>query len=212
MTLKNFNFALANYIDVKEFIEKNNLSVVADVAPATPQATAPPTAQAQVAQPPQASASPTRTVIQSQDHEIDYEDIELSNMRKIIAKRLVLSKTTIPHSYAKSSCPIDKIIALRKEMIKNNQKVSINDFIIKALALALKLVPELNSNYEETTGSFKALSTVDVSIAVATDKGLITPIVKNADRLSVLDISENVKVSWFYYKLKKDKKPKNSIF
>jgi pyruvate dehydrogenase E2 component (dihydrolipoamide acetyltransferase) len=79
-------------------------------------------------------------------------------------------------------------------MIKNNQKVSMNDFIIKALALALRIVPELNSNYNEKDNSFGTMSTVDVSVAVATDKGLITPIVKNADKLSIIEIGQQVKI------------------
>jgi pyruvate/2-oxoglutarate dehydrogenase complex dihydrolipoamide acyltransferase (E2) component len=115
-------------------------------------------------------------------------------MRKIIAKRLVFSKTTVPHSYVKSVCHVDKLLRLRADLMKNEQKkVSLNDFIIKALALALRIVPELNSNYDEKTDSFTPLAGVDVSIAVATDKGLITPIVKDADRLGVLDISSRVK-------------------
>lgn len=124
--------------------------------------------------------------------ELDYEDIELTNMRKVIAKRLIMSKTTIPHSYISSSCVLDKVIELRKEMIKNNQKVSINDFLIKALGLALRLVPEFNSNLEND-GSYKQLQTVDISIAVATDKGLITPIIKNADKLTVPGIAAEAK-------------------
>ena len=68
-----------------------------------------------------------------------YEDLELSNIRKVIAKRLLFSKTTIPHSYVTTNCVTDKIVQLRKEMIKNNQKVSLNDFIIKAIALALRV-------------------------------------------------------------------------
>ncbi len=73
------------------------------------------------------------------EYEPDFEDIELTNMRKVIAKRLVLSKTTIPHSYINTTCVIDKVVALRKEMIANGQKVSLNDFIIKAAGLTLKV-------------------------------------------------------------------------
>lgn len=73
------------------------------------------------------------------EYQPDYQDIELSNMRKVIAKRLVFSKSTIPHSYITANCLVDKIIHLRKEMIKKNQKVSINDFISKAVALALRV-------------------------------------------------------------------------
>ncbi|CAF0764083.1 unnamed protein product [Brachionus calyciflorus] len=127
------------------------------------------------------------------EYEPDYQDIELSNMRKVIAKRLVFSKTTIPHSYIAANVVVDKIIELRKEMIKNNQKVSINDFLTKAAALALRLVPEINSNLNEKTGEYTQLTTVDISTAVATENGLITPIIKNADKISVSQISENVK-------------------
>lgn len=175
--------------DVKEYIAKNNLQPVpiehAQAAPS--QAVAP----QEVSKP---SASPSRAGggMMHPEYEPDYEDIELSNMRKVIAKRLVMSKTTIPHSYVSSKCQIDKIVALRKEMIKAGQKVSINDFVLKALGLSLRLVPEFNSNME-ANGEYKVLPTVDISIAVATDKGLITPIIKNADKLSVVQISEAAK-------------------
>ena len=75
----------------------------------------------------------------SLEYKPDFEDIELTNMRKVIAKRLVLSKTTIPHAYISTTCKIDKVITLRKEMIANGQKVSLNDFIIKAAGLTLKV-------------------------------------------------------------------------
>jgi len=167
--------------DVKEYIIKNNISP----APVKAEASAP------------AAAPISKSAVSSNvnpEYEPDFEDIELSNMRKVIAKRLVLSKTTIPHSYISSTCVMDKIISIRKEMIANKQKVSLNDFIIKAASLALKLVPEVNSNQVANTTEFKPCQTVDISIAVATDKGLITPIVANADQLCVTSISETVKI------------------
>ena len=78
------------------------------------------------------------------EYEPDYVDIELSNMRKVIAKRLVFSKTTIPHSYITANCVVDKVVELRKQMISNNQKVSINDFITKAVALSLRVSKKEN--------------------------------------------------------------------
>lgn len=89
------------------------------------------------AQPPKAQIS--KPSGSNPEYEPDYVDIELSNMRKVIAKRLVFSKTTIPHSYITANCVVDKIIDLRKQMISNNQKVSINDFITKAVALSLRV-------------------------------------------------------------------------
>lgn len=170
--------------DVKEYIIKNNMSPI--LAKIEDNKSSEP-------KPAAITKKDVATSNNNPEYEPDFEDIELSNMRKIIAKRLVLSKQTIPHSYVNSSCVIDKIIAVRKEMIANKQKISLNDFIIKAAALALKLVPEVNSNQLENTTEFKSCETVDISIAVATDKGLITPIVKNADQLCVTEVSETVK-------------------
>lgn len=169
--------------DVKEYIIKKNLSAApASVISST--------------QPMQSTAeSPKKTsnANVNPEYEPDFEDIELTNMRKVIAKRLVLSKTTIPHSYITTDVVMDKIVALRKQMIANGQKCSLNDFIIKAAALTLKLVPEVNSNQVAGTEEFKQSSTVDISIAVATDNGLITPIITTADQSCVSSISERVK-------------------
>jgi pyruvate/2-oxoglutarate dehydrogenase complex dihydrolipoamide acyltransferase (E2) component len=133
---------------VTSYIEQNNLKVV-------PVQQAPP--EPVVSQPVVTTQKTTST--QSQ-HDADYEDLEITNIRKVIAKRLLFSKvkienllniklkvsqttifckTTIPHSYVSSTCVIDKVVELRKQMIKENKKVSINDFIIKALALSLRV-------------------------------------------------------------------------
>ena len=191
-----FVFVSPHYIDVKSYIEQNNLPIATESAEqASSSAPAPLSAPAPVVSVTSAAAASTTAPASA-----DYEDIELSNVRKVIAKRLVFSKTTIPHSYATLNCVIDRLIEARKELIASGTKVSLNDYLIKAIALALRLVPEVNSNINETTGAYTRLATVDISIAVATDNGLITPIVKNADRLSVAAISDNVKVHIFIYK------------
>jgi len=120
-----------------------------------------------------------------------YTDIELTNMRKVIAKRLTESKQNAPHGYSSATACIDAVSRLRKEYIKSGYKVSINDFVIKAVATALLYVPELNVNIvnEEPVH----MSQVDISVAVATDAGLITPIVKDAATKSVQQISADVK-------------------
>ncbi|XP_033646036.1 pyruvate dehydrogenase protein X component-like [Asterias rubens] len=120
-----------------------------------------------------------------------YTDIDLSSIRKVIAKRLTESKRTIPHSYASAECNIDKIMSLRKDLKKDGVKVSVNDFIIKAAAVALKEMPDVNASWSGTEA--KKLSDIDISVAVATDKGLITPIVKNAIGKGLVEISANVK-------------------
>ncbi|CAF0752831.1 unnamed protein product [Adineta ricciae] len=124
-----------------------------------------------------------------------YHDIEISSIRRAIAKRLTYSKTNIPHQYLSVTSNVDQVLKLRKQMVsdpKATVKVSVNDFIIKAVAAALRQVPQMNGVYEDKQG-LKLQSTVDISVAVATDNGLITPIVFNADRLSIQDINGQVR-------------------
>ncbi|RWS17005.1 dihydrolipoamide transacylase-like protein [Dinothrombium tinctorium] len=122
-----------------------------------------------------------------------FVDNELSNMRKTIAKRLTLSKTTIPHSYMTAECNISALLKQRQSFKKSGINVSVNDFVIKAVAVALKMVKEVNVLLDETKNVVKPLENVDISVAVATESGLITPIVKDANRLSVVEIGKTVK-------------------
>ncbi|KAH9496687.1 hypothetical protein Btru_009659 [Bulinus truncatus] len=124
-----------------------------------------------------------------------FVDMPLSNMRKVIAQRLTLSKQTIPHYYLVTDVNVEKILSIRKDMNETLEKlklkkISVNDFIIKASALACKKVPEANSSW---MGDFiRQYNTVDVSIAVATDNGLITPIVFNAESKGLSQIAQDV--------------------
>lgn len=122
-----------------------------------------------------------------------YVDVELSNMRKIIAKRLTQSKTTIPHAYMAADCQVSKVIKLRQELKQSGVGVSVNDFIIKAAGVSLKKTPEVNVRWNAESGTVEAVQAVDISIAVATPNGLITPIIKDANSLSVQDVSSTVK-------------------
>ncbi|EFA08008.1 Dihydrolipoyllysine-residue acetyltransferase component of pyruvate dehydrogenase complex, mitochondrial-like Protein [Tribolium castaneum] len=112
-----------------------------------------------------------------------------------IAKRLVQSKQNVPHYYLTIECNVDKLLKLRsrfnKKFEKEGVKLSVNDFIIKAVALACKKVPEANSAWMDSV--IRQYSSVDVSVAVSTDRGLITPIVFGADGKGVLDINKIVK-------------------
>lgn len=120
-----------------------------------------------------------------------YVDSPISNMRKVIASRLSESKTTIPHAYAQIDVDMTQLTRLRKCMIEEHgTKFSINDAIIKASALALKAIPEINSQY--TNGKLVQMQAIDISVAVATPTGLITPIVVSADECGLLDISRTV--------------------
>eukprot|EP00742_Colponemidia_sp_Colp-10_P004227 GILJ01004510.1.p1 GENE.GILJ01004510.1~~GILJ01004510.1.p1 ORF type:complete len:347 (-),score=62.16 GILJ01004510.1:196-1236(-) len=121
-----------------------------------------------------------------------FEDLPLSNIRKIIASRLSESKRTIPHLYVSIECPMDKLLSLRKKLKEEHGvTASVNDFIVKAAAVALIKVPEANVSY--INGQVKPNATADISVAVATEGGLITPIVKNANTKSIQAISAEIR-------------------
>lgn len=126
---------------------------------------------------------------------ISHEDLPTSQIRKVIAKRLLESKNGIPHLYLSADTVLDATLALRKELKdKHGVHVSVNDFIIKAVASALKIVPEANAHWDEKAGDVVLGNPIDISIAVATEKGLMTPILRNADQKSLPDISSEVKL------------------
>ncbi|XP_075695897.1 dihydrolipoyllysine-residue acetyltransferase component of pyruvate dehydrogenase complex, mitochondrial [Rhinoderma darwinii] len=123
-----------------------------------------------------------------------FTDIPISNIRKVIAQRLVQSKQTIPHYYLSIDINMGEIIQLRKELNEvtksENIKLSVNDFIIKASALSCLKVPEANSSWMDTV--IRQNHVVDVSVAVSTPAGLITPIVFNAHIKGLVSISKDV--------------------
>uniref|UniRef100_A0A8C3B128 Dihydrolipoamide acetyltransferase component of pyruvate dehydrogenase complex n=1 Tax=Cyclopterus lumpus TaxID=8103 RepID=A0A8C3B128_CYCLU len=120
-----------------------------------------------------------------------FTEIPASNVRRVIAQRLTQSKTTIPHAYASVDCDMAAVMHLRKDLAKEQIKVSVNDFIIKAAAVTLKEMPEVNVTW--SGDGPRALDSVHISIAVATDRGLITPIIKDAADKGVQEISANAK-------------------
>ncbi|MCC8417663.1 MAG: pyruvate dehydrogenase complex dihydrolipoamide acetyltransferase [Rickettsia endosymbiont of Bryobia graminum] len=123
----------------------------------------------------------------------EYRLVANNNIRKIIAKRLLESKQTIPHFYLSIECNMDKLLEIREDINKmlveeaRQVKISVNDFIILAVAKALKQVPEANASWSED--AIRYYNNVDVSVAVAIDGGLITPIVKNADQKDIIKLS-----------------------
>ncbi|XP_031421023.1 pyruvate dehydrogenase protein X component, mitochondrial [Clupea harengus] len=120
-----------------------------------------------------------------------FSELPASNMRRVIAQRLTESKTTIPHAYATVDCNMGAVLKLRKELAKEDIKVSVNDFIIKAAAVTLRELPEVNVTW--AGDGPRALDSIDISIAVATDRGLITPIIKDAAGKGVQEISTSIK-------------------
>jgi pyruvate dehydrogenase E2 component (dihydrolipoamide acetyltransferase) len=129
-----------------------------------------------------------------------YDVVPHDNMRKIIAQRLVLAKQTIPHFYLTVSCTLDKLLSAREDVNhtapkgadgKPAWKLSVNDFIIKALALALVKVPDANVTWTE--GGMLKHKHADIGVAVAIPGGLITPVVRKAETKSLGTISAEMK-------------------
>ena len=115
-----------------------------------------------------------------------------SSMRKVIAKRTLEAKQQIPHFYLTIESNVDKLINLRKKINENNSiKVSFNDLIVKAISLAMKKNP--NTNVYWQNDKIYKLNDIDVSVAVAIDEGLITPIIKNADSKGLNIISGEIR-------------------
>ncbi|XP_075211073.1 dihydrolipoamide S-acetyltransferase muc [Lycorma delicatula] len=124
-----------------------------------------------------------------------FTDKKVSSIRRVIAQRLLKSKITIPHYYLSVDINAEQVLNFRKQINsmyeKQNIKLSVNDFIIKATALASKKVPEANSSWMDT--HIREYHSVDVSVAVSTETGLITPIVFEADKKGLLQISNDIK-------------------
>jgi pyruvate dehydrogenase E2 component (dihydrolipoamide acetyltransferase) len=182
--------------------------VLADVAAATPGAVtkvpdkiapaAPPPAPAPQAQPqpsgiPGIAPLPDARAFYKPG---EYDEIPHDSMRKTIARRLTSAKTLIPHFYLTIDCRIDNLLATRARLNEvgkdaGGYKLSVNDFVVKAAALALIRVPEVNASWTDT--AILRHKHADVGIAVALDFGLITPIIFRADEKGLAVISNEAK-------------------
>ncbi|KAK4205018.1 2-oxoacid dehydrogenases acyltransferase-domain-containing protein [Triangularia verruculosa] len=123
-----------------------------------------------------------------------YQDTPISSMRKSIASRLQSSIVENPHYFVSSSLSVSKLLKLRQALNSSSEgryKLSVNDFLIKAIAIASKKVPAVNSSWRD--GVIRQFNNVDVSVAVATPTGLITPIVTNVESKGLESISASVK-------------------
>ncbi|MBY0463019.1 MAG: pyruvate dehydrogenase complex dihydrolipoamide acetyltransferase [Alphaproteobacteria bacterium] len=123
-----------------------------------------------------------------------HTDIKLNGMRKVIAKRLTESKQTVPHFYLSVDCELDTLIDFRRQLNARPNaayKLSVNDFVIRACALALKEVPEANVTWHETY--VRQYNNSDISVAVAVDGGLVTPVIRASEQKSVIELSAEMK-------------------
>lgn len=120
-----------------------------------------------------------------------FTEIPASNVRRVIAQRLTLSKSTIPHAYASVDCDLGAVMKLRKQLAAENIKVSVNDFIIKAVAVSLREMPEVNVMW--SGDGPQPLDSIHISVAVATPRGLITPIIRDAANKGLQEIAATAK-------------------
>ena len=121
----------------------------------------------------------------------DYTEVPHSGMRRTIARRLTESKSTIPHFYLSVDCRMDRLMSLRSDInTAMPRKISVNDFIVRAVAVALREVPQANVGWTEN--AMRQYTQADIAVAVSTDFGLITPIVRAADRKSLSMISQEI--------------------
>lgn len=122
-----------------------------------------------------------------------YEEIQLTPIRKVIGQRLQDAKTFIPHFYVSMKINAAPMVALRTQLKDHDIKVTINDIIVRATALALRKHPDINSGFNSTTNSIIRFKTIDISVAVSLPSGLITPIIRHADFKNIGELSLEIK-------------------
>ena len=161
--------------------------VKADIEAALTKGRAVPTAATQLPQPAMVPALSRERVVGLAGN-APYTERPLTAMRRTIARRLTEAKQTVPHFYLTVDCEIDALLNTRKELNgKSESKISVNDFVIRAAALALRKVPAANASWSDE--AILQWDTVDIAVAVALDDGLITPIVKRADQKGLATIA-----------------------
>lgn len=117
-----------------------------------------------------------------------YQDIPLTGMRRAIARRLTESKTSVPHFYVTVDARVDALLDYRRQLNQASPvRISVNDLLIKAIATTLQAVPAANAVWNGD--SIRQYSTVDISVAVSTDGGLITPVVRGVEKLGLASLA-----------------------
>ncbi|CAN5370656.1 pyruvate dehydrogenase complex dihydrolipoamide acetyltransferase [soil metagenome] len=120
-----------------------------------------------------------------------FTEVPHTGMRKAIARRLTESKSTVPHFYLVADVRVDKLLELRAQVNQAaSRKISVNDFVVKAVAFALTDVPEANAIWTDT--ATRRFDSVDLAVAVSTDGGLLTPVLRGVEKLSLTSISEQI--------------------
>ena len=127
----------------------------------------------------------------SLDNDVQYGDVPVTQMRKVIARRLGESKFTAPHFYLTVEINMDAATAARTDLKKNDIRVSFNDFVVKASAMALKKHPSINSSWHGDKITVHPY--VNIGVAVAVPDGLLVPVINNADQKSMTYINQEVR-------------------
>ena len=121
----------------------------------------------------------------------EYEDVELSSMRRTIAKRLVQSKAPVPHFYLTIDIAMDQTWQAYRALREAKSPITVNDIVIKAVAIALRRHPEMNASF--AGDRIRRYNRVHVGVAVSVEEGLITPVIRDADLKSLEEISAESK-------------------
>jgi pyruvate dehydrogenase E2 component (dihydrolipoamide acetyltransferase) len=126
-----------------------------------------------------------------QEYSSGYSTVPHSGMRRAIARRLTESKSTVPHFYVSADCKVDALLALRKSINESSPvKISVNDIVVKAVASALMDVPE--SNVVWNPEAMHKYESADIAVAVTTDGGLLTPVIRGVEKRSLSNLSMEI--------------------
>ncbi len=123
-----------------------------------------------------------------------YEEQPLTPLRKVIAQRLQEAKSFIPHFYVTQAVDVQSLVEMREQLKQEGISFSMNDFIVKACAFALREHPTINSGYNSTNQTIVQFKTIDIAIAVSIEGGLVTPIIRHADYKNVSEISAEIQI------------------
>ena len=162
------------------------------VAPAAPAEIPAPVAAPAPAPAPAAAPRPAMPVATGEER--GHTSVRISQMRKTIARRLAQSKYTAPHFYLTIDVAMERAVAVRQQLnaqaeAKGGQKISYNDLITKACAVALRQHPQVNASYLTEEGEIRQYKYIDIGIAVAVDEGLVTPVLRHADRKGLAELA-----------------------
>lgn len=164
---------------------------LANGAPVAATATAPVATTEAASSTPAAAASAPGSAIAKQEYSSSYVTVPHTGMRRAIARRLTESKSTVPHFYVTADCKVDSLLELRKRINESSPvKISVNDIVVKAVASALMDVPEANVIF--TPEAMHKFESADIAVAVATDGGLLTPVIRGVEKRQLSNLSMEI--------------------